>query len=57
MSGILREAIPGVGEKGDAVKIVTTNKKLGRTTIRTATGQVATVDSYRVMAMYDEEQK
>ena len=52
MTGKMTEDLPAYGlKKGDEVRVVSTNKKLGRKTIRWMTGQMehtAIVDAWRV---------
>lgn len=49
MTGIMKEDLPAYElKKGDEVRVVSTNKKLGRKTIKTPAGVVVTIDSWRV---------
>ncbi len=49
MTGIMKEDLPAYGlKKGDEVRVISTNKKLGRKTIKTQAGTVVTLDAWRV---------
>lgn len=49
MTGIIKEDLPAHGlKKGDEVRVLSTNKKLGRKTIKTKEGVVVNLDAWRV---------
>lgn len=55
MTGIMKEDLPAYGlKKGDEVRVVSTNKKLGRKTIKTKEGVVVNLDAWRVQETMGE---
>lgn len=48
MTGILKETLPGIGNKGEEVRVIYTSKTLQRMQIVTAKGTMHYIDSRRV---------